>query len=197
MSFLAQFLMLGMDSVGALATFEGGNDFFTAAINSTADTIAAQFTRQALRPLMVLNGQDPTGIMLTHTPAGDMELDLLGNFLRAVEPFITITPDDEVAIRAMARLPEKSVDEVIAAREEKRQMAQEQAAQFRPAQPQGNQPPQLQTNSADWYAITGDNVAGNAPDDDDRLRMERTWYDTAVDFFEKQRRRVIKGVKEM
>jgi len=55
MSFLAQFLMLGMDNVGAMSTFEGGGDFFTSAINAIADTIADQFTDQPLRRLMTLN----------------------------------------------------------------------------------------------------------------------------------------------
>lgn len=211
MSFLAQFLMLGMDSVGALATFEGGNDFFTAAINSIADTIAKQFSDQALKRLMELNGQDPDGIMLTHTPAGDMELDILGNFLQAIQGFITLTPEDEVAIRAMARLPEKSVDEIKAAKEEKRQEARETAALFRPQQQPGqNQPdgrqgqmpprgdmPMRDDNAADWYAINAGMVAGNAPDDADRLAMERTWYDKAVDFFTGQQKRVVKSVKGM
>lgn len=215
MSFLAQFLMLGMDSVGALATFEGGNDFFNAAINAIADTIAKQFTDQALKPLMEMNGHDPNGIMLTHTPAGDMELDLLGSFLQAVSGFITFTPEDEVAIRAMARLPEKSVDEIKAAKEEKKREDREMAAMLRPQpQPGQNMPggrpgqqmpmrddgddmPMRDDNAATWYAISADTVAGNAPDDADRLAMERTWYDKAVTFFTGQQKRVVRSLKDM
>jgi hypothetical protein len=202
MSFLAQFLMLGMDNVGALSTFEGSNDFFTSAINAVADTIADQFTRQPLRRLMVLNGQDPTGIYLIHTPAGNTKLDAIGNFLQVIGGFITFTAEDEQTLRTMARLPERSIEEIEASRDEERERKREAAAMFRPqSQPLPNQPQQplaeRDDNRAAWYAVGSDDVATNSPDDKDRLGMERTWYDKAVGFFTGQQKRIVKGVKEL
>ena len=66
MATLSQFIMLGMDNVGALATFEGATDFFILTLNAVADTIAETFTKFAVARLLELNGYDPDGVRLEH-----------------------------------------------------------------------------------------------------------------------------------
>lgn len=122
LSALAQFLMLGMDKVGALSTFEGGRDFFTIAVNSIADIIAETFTKYAIARLMELNGLDADGLRLEHTPAGDVNIDSLSIALERLSPLLTWTPADEVALRQMLRLPERTAEEITEEREQ-RQLA--------------------------------------------------------------------------
>ena len=50
---------LGMDNIGAMATFEG-DGLFTMTLNAVADTIAETFTK-VLRRLLALNGLDTRG----------------------------------------------------------------------------------------------------------------------------------------
>jgi len=163
MTALAQFLFLGMDNIGALATFEGGMSFFNVAVNAVADIIAETFTKFAAGRLLELNGMPTDGIQLEHTAVGDTDVDALSNALQRVAPLLTWTADDEVALREMLRLPEKAPEEI-----EEEQQRRRALLPDRPDVPQnGQQPPQEQDEmAAVRYA------AGTAPDDDDRRRLE-------------------------
>jgi hypothetical protein len=55
MSVLAQWLMLGMQSVGSYALSSDQSDFFRLGIDGTIRTIGEQFTKQAIMPLLKLN----------------------------------------------------------------------------------------------------------------------------------------------
>jgi hypothetical protein len=56
---------------------------------------------------------------------------------------------------------------------------------MQPAMQQQQQPDQ---QSADLF-----DVAGNAPDDDERRKLERKWYRTALGYWQGQFRRVVRG----
>jgi hypothetical protein len=137
MSALSQFLMLGMDNVGAMATFGGATDFFTLAVNTVASIIGDTFTKHMIPRLMRYNGQDDTGLKLEHSPAGDIGLDTIGTFLQQAGMFLTWTPDDEAWLRGLARLPEKTAEELDGlmqeeqARKDERARAMQQAMQQR------------------------------------------------------------------
>ena len=121
MTTLSQFLMLGQDNVGALATFEGGDDLFTRSINSLADNIAATFTQYAIPRLLKLNGiDDANGIKLEHTPADSVDPESIAAFLQQAGTFVTWTPEDEIMLRDLLGLPEKSVEELEEVQEEDR-----------------------------------------------------------------------------
>ena len=190
MASLAQFLMLGQDSIGALATFEGASDFFTMAINTIAGIIAETFTKYAVSRLLKLNGLDDDGITLEHSPAGDIGLDVIGTFLQQAGTFVTWTPDDEVWLRSLARLPEKDADELGLLQEEERARKEANAQAMRDAmQRNQTQDNQQENNAADWYALDRN------PNDDEARRFEAQWYDKAEGYFGKQKRRLLKSVK--
>lgn len=110
MTSLAQFLALGQDRVGSQALSKDQSDFFNMSVNSIADTIARTFTAQAIRPLLALNGFDPEGVRMEHSPAGDADLASYGAFLQQVGGLLTWTPDDEAWLRGLARMPELDQD---------------------------------------------------------------------------------------
>ena len=185
MAALSQFLMLGMDSVGAMATFEGATDFFTMAVNTIADIISDTFTKYAVTRLLKLNGQNTDGIKMEHSPAGDIGLDVIGTFLQQVGTLVTWTPDDEVWLRALARLPEKTPDELAVLQEEE----QERTAANAEAMRQGmQQQPEVDENVAQY-------VADRNPNDDELEPLESAWGGKMKRFMNKQRRRLLEDVE--
>jgi hypothetical protein len=134
MSALAQFLMLGQEGVGSLALSSDQTDFFTMSVNAVADIIAETLTKFAIPRLLKLNGMDATGVKLEHTPAGDVDLVALSDFLQKVGAMITWTPDDEAWLRGAAKLPEMDAATIQAARDQK---AAEQIAMAQAARPPG------------------------------------------------------------
>lgn len=128
MSALAQFLLLGQQNVGSLALSRDQTDFFTMSVNTVADVIGAAFTKFAIPRLLRLNGYDPDGIVLEHSPAGDVDVKGLAELLGKVGGFITWGPAEEVWLRQVLRLPEKTVEELQDAADEK---------QANPIAPQG------------------------------------------------------------
>ena len=205
MSCLAQFLMLGMDNVGALATFEGGNDFFTAAVNGVADIIADSFTKQATHQLLYLNGYESDGIKLQHSPVGDLDLPSLGDFFAKVSPFLTFTAEDEIWLRSLMRMPEKGIDELERIRDEEQARKDAIARQIQQgiknSQDSNDTPDDADGTTGgmvDENAIFfASRAAGAAPDDAERRRQERKWYQTAVKYFTGQEKRVLSGAKEI
>lgn len=214
MSSLAQFLMLGMDNVGALATFEGGNDFFTSSINAIADIIADTFTKHAVKRLLRLNGLDDSGIKMTHTPAGDLELGDLADILSKVSPFLTLTAQDELWLRSILRMPEMTVEDIESARESSRSVPPPAPTAVDDAEDDMNDDEEeevevevdqnvleILANSPglSWmyphqYATA---PSGAAPDRRDREKYERKWTRTAARFFRDQERRLKSGLRSV
>ena len=204
MSALSQFLMLGMDNVGALATFQGANDFFTLTLNAVADTIAETFTKFAVERLLALNGYEPTGIRLEHSPAGSVQPALIAEALAKLlaAGAMTMTAEDEVWLRGLFRLPPREVADIEAERDaeaadrRERAAAMAQALQQRgagqPGQPEPPEPPDgVDRQSAELWAETF------AADGDDayRRRIERQWQKKMGAFLAKQGRQVVRDAK--
>lgn len=150
MSALAQFLLLGQEGVGSLALSGDQTNFFTMSVNTMADIIAETFSKYAIPRLLELNGFDPDGITLEHTPAGDIGVEVMAAALQSIGDKLTWTPKDESWLRQVMRLPEMSEEELTAqAAEKKAADAAAQAAELEKAkannpaafQPQNGQPP--------------------------------------------------------
>ncbi len=122
MTALAQFLLLGQDNVGSLALSRDQTDFFNMSVEAIADQIAEVITKYAIPRLCKLNGVDPAGLRLGHSPAGDPDISGMGTFLQQVGSLITWMPADEVYLRSMAGLPEVDPETI----EEEREKKQEQ-----------------------------------------------------------------------
>jgi len=176
---LAQFIILGQDKVGALSLSTDQTNFFQLALNAVADIIAETFTRFAIPRLMELNGLDAAGLQLDHSPAGDTDLGELGEFLQKVMPNLTWDAGDEVWLRSVANLPDKTVEQV----EEQRLERAEAAAAIRATQPAQLFPPR-DDNAAELF------VSDNAPDDDERRKNESMWKREVSKFFAGQKGRV-------
>lgn len=186
MSALAQFLMLGQDNVGALATFAGANDFFTMAVNSIADNIADTFSKYAVTRLLRLNGMDPDGVRLMHSPAGSIGIEAVAQFLQGAGAFITWTADDEAWLRGLARLPEKDAAELEGLREVE---AERKAERVRALQEALQQRPAVEANTAHL-------VADRHPQDDELQRIERKWARTAAAFFQRQQQELLEDLDD-
>jgi hypothetical protein len=186
MSALAQFLVLGMDQIGALSLSEDQTDFFNMSVNTTADIISDTFTKFAIPRLMALNGFDAEGLKLEHSPAGDVNIETLTKSLQAVAPNITWTAEDEVWLRSIFRLPEKSVEEI----EELRQERKEEMEQLRQPMVQ-NEDEESDDMTAVHYA------AGTAPDDDQRRKQEGRLRRIMKRYWTDQKKRIVKGSKSV
>src|SRR3990167_2944882 len=181
MSALAQFLILGMDQIGSLALSKDQTDFFNMSVNTTADIIAETFTKFVIPRLLLLNGMDPNGMKLEHSPAGDVDKDVLTKALAASTQHITWTVEDEVWLRHVLGLPEKEAEELEAEREAKHQRDIEKA--------QTN--PFLGKFRAEQYA------EADAPDVKARQKHERTWNAKFKQFFKEQRERVLRAANKL
>lgn len=107
---LTDFLLLG-GSVGSYALSSNKVMAFTTAIESYLDVIAEQFNDKAIPLLWELNGMDPAKApKLVHTGVENIDLEILGNFLKNAAAAGVITPDDELedAIRGRANLPSRN-----------------------------------------------------------------------------------------
>jgi hypothetical protein len=104
---LADFIRLGRDAVGSRALADPKQDLFRLAMDALADTIAATFNKQAVDPLMRLNGYQPPFPQLRHTSTTDYSLAdiaaLVKDTAQAGMPWFGI-PNDTVEdrIREMA-----------------------------------------------------------------------------------------------
>lgn len=142
MSALAQFLLLGQQSVGSFALSSDQSDLFTMSVNVTADIIADTFNEQLLPRLMRLNGWDAAGIKLIHSPAGDVNIMAMADFLQKVGDKITWRAADEVYLRQIADLPEASIEELEGEREAKSAADAATMARLNPFQKQPDTAPQ-------------------------------------------------------
>ena len=192
MAALAQFLMLGQDRVGALSLSQDQTDFFNMSVNVVADIIAETFTQHAIPRLLKLNGMDPKGVRLEHSPVGDVNLEILGKVLQATSDKLTWLPDDEVWLRGAANLPAVEMDRLIEERDKKAEIGEQLRRQFA----QGNNKPGAQDDAEDNDEMTADlYAASEAPDDDERRRLERTYERMQKAFFSDQYDRILKAAK--
>lgn len=188
MSALAQFLILGQDKVGALSLSVDQTSFFGTALNATADIIAETFTKFAIPRLMRLNGLEAEGLRLEHSKAGDLDLATLADVLQKLSPNITWTVDDEIWLRSILVMPEKSAEEL----EEERAAEQERQAALLPAGPTGfparpgDRGEAVERNAAVTFAVS----RGLPPDNEQRMRDEGEWEREMSGYFAGLRKRV-------
>jgi hypothetical protein len=108
MTCLADFIMLGHESVGSFALGASKVDLFMAAVESWVRLIAEVFNSHAIPRLMSLNGFDtarcPT---LTYGQVQAVDLNELGAFLGSLTQSQLLTPDNNLEdyLRELAGLP--------------------------------------------------------------------------------------------
>lgn len=192
MASLAQFLLLGQEGVGSLALSSDQTDFFTMSVNATADIIAETFTEQVLPNLMSLNGYDAEGLKLEHSPAGDVDITALSDFLQKVGDKVTWSADDEVWLRQVGGLPERAPEDIAADMETRRQ---ERAAIAESIRQRAN--PQQEQDNDEAERMAAEYFAANPPDEKKRRKVEKQWEGALDDFFGAQKKRILKAAKEL
>lgn len=176
---LAQFLLLGQEGVGALALSKDQTDFFTMSVNAIADIVASTITAHPIPRLLKLNGFDPDGITLDHTPAGDIDLEFLADFLMKTGAKITWSPDDELWLRQTAGLPERDIDLITADREAENQRKADIAKNFA-----------NQGNNNMTAEIAKMLFGSDPPDLDKRDQHETEWAETMGKYLDGLRKRL-------
>lgn len=192
MSALAQFLNLGQEGVGSLALSTDQTDFFGMSLNATADVISGTVTKYGIPRLMKLNGYDAKGLSMTHTPATQEDVAKLGAAISQFLPILNITPEDEVWARQLLRMPERKVEDIKAAMEEKQERKDAFAEMFKRNTNKENgkeegKPEQKFTAR----------FAASAPDEAIRRKMERKIQGIIEGHMLKTRRKVMKYAKEV
>jgi hypothetical protein len=136
MATLSQFIMLGQDSVGSYSLSMDMTNLAEMVVNATADIVAETFTKQELSRILRMNGFDPDGVRLEHSPAGDTDVAMFADFLQKAGDKITWDAGDEMWLRQMVGMPEKSLEQLEEAHEEQEQ---ERAANRKMFMPRGKQ----------------------------------------------------------
>ena len=192
MSALAQFLILGQDKVGTQALSSDMTDFWTNAINATADIISETHTEYAMKRLLRLNGYDDSGIRMEHSPAGDVDVLALADALQKLGDKLTWLPTDEIWLRGAMKLPEADVDAIEAEKEARRA----RAPQFpNPFQRSNDQPPDNnQDEDEDDMEAYG---VGSSPDDLKRIRHERNMKKVIEMYWEGERKRALQSAERV
>ncbi len=193
---LAQFLVLGQDKVRALSLSSDLSQFFNMAVDTLADIISDTFTQYPLRRLLRLNGRDDNGIRMSHSPAGDIDLIQVGDFLQKVGGMINFTAQDEVWLRSIGNMPERSIEEIQGDIDGKAQRAAEIAERLRQAQT--TQRPLADNRNDDSNQSPDDRMAAelyNAPADQAaRQKFEKAWERKWAAFFDDELSRIMEGV---
>lgn len=118
---LAQFILLGQQSVGSYAMSTDQSGLFRTALNAIAEMIADIFNRHAVPKLFALNGNKPDKLpKIKPTSVEDVNLTELSGFITSmVQAGATFFPDPKMEqfVRSVARLPELD-DEQVAQREQ-------------------------------------------------------------------------------
>ena len=193
---LAQFLVLGQDKVGALSLSSDLSSLFTLSVNTILDIIAETFTQYPLRRLMRLNGRDDRGISLNHSPVGDSNLIEIADFLQKTIPQINWTAQDEVWLRSIGNMPERSIEEIQGDIDGKAQRAAEIAERLRQAQTtqrplgenrnDGSDQSPDERMAAELYNAPADQAA--------RQKFEKAWERKWAAFFDGELTRIMEGV---
>jgi hypothetical protein len=108
MTCLADFIMLGHESVGSFALGASKVDLFMAAVESWIRLIAEVFNSHAIPRLMALNGFDTAHCpVLTYGQVTQVDLTELGQFLTSLTQSQLLTPDNNLEdfLRELAGMP--------------------------------------------------------------------------------------------
>lgn len=102
MSLLADFLTVGHEGSGSYALAQDKTKLFTISLSAWLDLIANVINRQAIAPLVRINGFDtrltPT---LKAGPMDETDLAAMGNYFKALQPLITqLNHEDRINIAA-------------------------------------------------------------------------------------------------
>lgn len=196
MSALAQFLQLGQDGTGSLALSRDQTDFFNMSVNSLADIIANTFTKFAIPRLLKLNGYDPEGVRLEHTPVGDIDSMMLADVLQKVGGMVTWDAEDEVWLRSLLGMPERDVEQL---RDEQEEGRARQAAIAQGIKAKAEQPKDMPTDEEipDETDMSADYFTANPPDDRKRLKFENDFRKKIAASLMRQKNKIIKAAKGM
>ena len=121
---LADFVLLGQQSVGSFALASSKTKIFALAIGTYLDIICEVFNNQAIPRLMDLNNTHFAGMTdypkMVHGDIEDADLDHIGEFIKSMVGIGALQPDDELEdyIRGIAGLPEKLTSEPYPARQD-------------------------------------------------------------------------------
>lgn len=116
MTVLADFILMGHQSVGSFALSSDKTKMFSMAIGSYLDIICEVFNNVAIPALIDINGDHFAGItdypQLTHGDVEDANLEKLGNFINQMVGCGVLIPDEglEDFIRDAAGMPERLED---------------------------------------------------------------------------------------
>jgi hypothetical protein len=202
MAALAQFLLLGQDGVGSLALSGDQTDFFNMSLNAIADVISETFTKFAIPRLLALNGMDPEGVRLEHTPPGDTDITKIADFLQKTGSLMQWTAEDEVWLRQVGGMPERNVEDVQTQMDDAQASKDAAAAvlqeNLKNAKQNGGGQDGAQNNQQmDKQKMSASLFAASAPDDWKRRRAEAKLKRATEDYFTQARKRILKAVKEM
>ena len=112
-SVLADFVLMGQQSVGSFALADNKTQIFAMAIGSYLDTICEAFSIQAIPRLIDLNREHFEGITdypkMSHGDIDERDLTSFGTFIETMVGAGVLTPDEELEaeIRRVGHLPEK------------------------------------------------------------------------------------------
>lgn len=122
MSVMADFIMIGHDSVGSKALASTKSQLFTAALGGLLDNVCAVFNRFGIPMLMQLNGLPPELTpVLAHADVENVPLESLSKYISDLAGAgMPLFPDADLeeALRDMAKLPTSGVRDPDAAQDE-------------------------------------------------------------------------------
>lgn len=110
---MADFILLGQQSVGSFALSSNKTKLFSCAIGAYLDTICEVFNNQAIPRLIDLNEEHFKGIAdypkMVHSDIEEPDLEKLGNFIKDMVGCGALFPDEGIDdyIRQVAKLPER------------------------------------------------------------------------------------------
>lgn len=111
MVFFTQSLLLGQDGVGSLA-LSGDMKNFLITFYTQSRILSQTFSKYAIPDLLRLNGYDPEGMKLEHTPAGEVDISKVTAGLQSAFNMLTWDAADEAWLRSMMGLPEREIDDI-------------------------------------------------------------------------------------
>lgn len=182
MVFLAQFIMLGQNSIGSQSLSKDQSDFFSMAVDAVADIISDTFTHYAIPRLLRINGMDERGVRLEHTPVGDTNKSMILEMVSKLGEKVTWDAEEEVWLRGVLGLPEHELEDVREARERVAVAAAKEREAKHAWRMRDN-------NSMDVFFA-------DPPDNDRRAQSEQEWERALQAFFTAQKSRVVAGAKK-
>ena len=114
---LADFVMLGQQSVGSFALASNKTKIFALAVGTYLDVICDVFNSQGIPRLMELNRNAFAGVTdyprMVHGDIEDKDLSVLGEFLQRTSAAGILQPDEQIEdyVRREAGLPERLTTE--------------------------------------------------------------------------------------